>query len=710
MNLLKKVRLTIGTKLVTLIALLLMVSAASLVWISTNMFIEDNTALIQQMNADTAASLATQTRELFENLTEKMRVMGTVLLQDFGSADARNQITTEFFSKDKEFLSVYLYKHNHDGTTSIQGKAVSVSSATFNDPSGERALQALATDRMFSMSQLVKGEVQISTLKLADGTPAIAIAVPFVQAASGGYFTHSLVSFVVQTKFIKVFSESDVITAFMVDRKGKLLAHPDASRVAAGENLAHLGIVKQLLEGKFNNGQTRYLDGEAKLGAYRVVGFGGLGIIAEVPEAKAFEASARVKMRAMLIAGIILSLSFFVGYFFSGTITWPIKQLVISAARIQEGDFNINLRPQGQDEVAHLSLAFNEMARGLEERDRVKDVFNKFHNKEIAEQLLSGAVNLGGERREAVIFFSDVRGFTGLSETMSPEQVVEMLNEYMTRMVAIIRAHKGIVDKYVGDAIMAVWGLPVASPDDTFNAVGACLAMREDLEKLNELRLSRGQPAIKIGMGLNRGPVIAGNIGSVEKMEYTVIGDAVNLASRIESMTKEYGADFLCSRSIHEQVNNDFIFEACKSAKVKGKSVAIDVFKIRGFYDEDRKPIIIETPYSSYAAEKSDKVVHDAEPALAAMSESAPEATQIFPSSTTNTDIRVAPDSPVANTTWYLSVDGEAYGPFSGEEIIVGIGTGEITAQMKASPSLEKPVWIPLADLPQFQDRFPKAA
>ena len=101
------------------------------------------------------------------------------------------------------------------------------------------------------------------------------------------------------------------------------------------------------------------------------------------------------------------------------------------------------------------------MARGLEERDRVKETFNKFHNKEIAEKLLSGEVKLGGERKEATIFFSDVRGFTAMSETMEPEQVVEMLNEYMTRMVAIVRTHHGIVDKYVGDAIMALWGVPI---------------------------------------------------------------------------------------------------------------------------------------------------------------------------------------------------------------------------------------------------------
>jgi adenylate cyclase len=358
--------------------------------------------------------------------------------------------------------------------------------------------------------------------------------------------------------------------------------------------------------------------GEAKLAAFRLVGFGGLGVIAEVAQAKAYEAVKKVIYRSILVASIVLCLSFLAGYLYSGTITWPIRQLAAAAERIANGDFKIELKPRGSDEVADLSLTFNHMALGLEERDRVKATFSKFHNKEIAEKLLSGEVKLGGERREATIFFSDVRGFTAMSESMEPEQVVEMLNEYMTRMVSIIRSHGGVVDKYVGDAIMALWGVPIGGPDDTRNAVRACLAMREELAKLNELRISRGQSALKIGMGLNVGPVIAGNIGSEEKMEYTVIGDAVNTASRFESMTKEYGTDLVVPKAIVDRVNDHFVFEQSHSIKVKGKSVALEVFKVLGYRDETGKEVIIQTPYSSYEAEKSDKVVHEEKPLPAA--------------------------------------------------------------------------------------------
>ena len=198
-----------------------------------------------------------------------------------------------------------------------------------------------------------------------------------------------------------------------------------------------------------------------------------------------------------------------------------------------------------------------------------------------------------------------------MSESMAPEAVVEMLNEYMTQMVSIIQSYKGVVDKYVGDAIMAIWGVPIQAPYDYQLAVLACLAMRKELNRLNKSRLARGQAALKIGMGLNTGVVIAGNIGSDTKMEYTVIGDAVNLASRIESMTKEYGTDLLISNSVYEQVKEQFVIEQAGSTRVKGKTESIDVYKVLGYYDKKtHKPIIIETPYSTYESEKSDKVLH----------------------------------------------------------------------------------------------------
>lgn len=604
--------ITIGFKIITLIAGLLLISVGCLVWVSSDRFTKDTTDLIQQMNMDRAAGISSETREIFEFTTEKMRILGSVLLnsQDPNTPKNSNAIP-EFFSKDKNFLSLYLFELNTTTGVKLLTKALA---PEFNASYSTELTTILASVTEIAQESqfLIKnGGIQITTLKFPDTATALALVIPLVEL--NGNFTHFLVGLLHQNKFTKVFGESDLATSFMVDSKGKLLAHPDIARVEAEENISSLPIVKKMLVATAVNGQTTYFDSqtnETKLGAFQLVGFGGLGIITEVPEAKAHEPVRKVINLSIFLALTTLSIAFSAGYFFSGMLTWPIKQLVLAAHRISQGDFKINLKPKGRDEIAELSLAFNEMAKGLEERDRVKETFNKFHNREIADKLLSGDVKLGGENKEAVIFFSDIRGFTALSEMMEPEQVVEMLNEYMTSMVAVIRSHGGIVDKYVGDAIMALWGIPIGNANDVHQAVKACLGMRLELAKLNEKRKSRGQPVLKIGMGLNLGRVIAGNIGSDEKMEYTVIGDSVNLASRIESMTKEYGTDLLISKTVYERVQSAYLFESCASAMVKGKTAAIEVFKVKGYINTQGQSVMIETPYSSYSAEKSDKTLH----------------------------------------------------------------------------------------------------
>lgn len=615
-KLIPRFRLTIGTKLVGLIGVLLIGSAISLTYLSTHLYIEYSTVQIQKANSESAASISLQIHELFRAMNEKARVLGAMLLQDFGHAQVKERIVEEFFSKDNDFLGVFIYRQESNGTITRVTQTLSREWALMGDPTGEKAWSSVASNKDFELAEVFRGEVRLAALSIADGTVSLFSAIPFISGSAPNMFSHILVYVIKQNKIVRAFKEVDGITSFMVDAKGKLLAHTRLP--ATGEDFSRVGIVQELLKGKasnyHNNHQMSYMDPQSSdlmLGAFRRVGFGGLTVVAEVEQKEALSAAEQIKYRSVLVALIVLCLAFLSGYVYSGSISRPIRQLVEVSKRISAGDFNINIKPKGQDEVAVLSLAFNEMARGLEERDKVKQTFNKFHNKEIADKLLSGEVKLGGEQREAAIFFSDIRGFTAMSEAMEPEAVVELLNEYMTRMVSIIRSHHGVVDKYVGDAIMALWGVPFSSGNDANQAVMACLEMRQGLVELNELRQSRGQVPIRIGIGLNIGPVIAGNIGSDEKMEYTVIGDSVNIASRIESMTKEFGTDLLISKSVYESVKDRFVVETCGSSKVKGKKTSVNVYKVLGYINPEGKQVIIQTPYSSYTPEKSEKTVHD---------------------------------------------------------------------------------------------------
>jgi adenylate cyclase len=206
------------------------------------------------------------------------------------------------------------------------------------------------------------------------------------------------------------------------------------------------------------------------------------------------------------------------------------------------------------------------------------------------------------------VFFSDIRDFTKFSEGHTAEEVVNMLNEYFAIMVGIINKNHGVVDKFIGDAIMAVWGAPKTTGQDQYHAVKASIEMRIALNELNERRAARDQTPIKIGIGIHSGPAISGTIGSSERMEYTVIGDTVNVTSRIESSTKAFGTDLLLSQVTADLVKDRFVLEFAGAAEVKGKSEALRMYKVRGYVDEAGQPVLVRTPYSDYESGAVDKV------------------------------------------------------------------------------------------------------
>jgi len=276
--------------------------------------------------------------------------------------------------------------------------------------------------------------------------------------------------------------------------------------------------------------------------------------------------------------------------FFANTLTSPILNLVDATKKIEEGVFRVDIKPTVRDEVGLLTNSFVKMGKGLEEREKVKDALGRFVNKEVAEMVLKGELKLGGEKKNCAIFFSDIRSFTAISEKLDPQEVVEFLNAYMTEMVRCVNETHGTVDKFIGDAVMATWGAAFSRGNDAENAVNGALMMRSVLLKFNEGRGGDKKPIIKIGCGLNYGPVVAGQIGSSDKMEYTVIGDAVNLASRVETLNKPFGTDILISEDLYLLVKDIFKVEKMKAIKVKGKEAPQTIYAVIGRFDDPNCP------------------------------------------------------------------------------------------------------------------------
>ena len=197
----------------------------------------------------------------------------------------------------------------------------------------------------------------------------------------------------------------------------------------------------------------------------------------------------------------------------------PLSKVADAMRAVHNGDLEQELHIERRDEIGLLANTYNFMVQGLREQERLKDAFNRYVSKQVYAKFQAGEITLTGESRDATILFSDIRSFTTLSERLSPQQVVAMLNEYFNEMVAIVMKYEGFINKFIGDAIMAIYNVPVDQSDPEMRAVLTAMEMIRALERLNERRQARGQFPLKIGVGINTGAVVAGNIGHEQRLE-----------------------------------------------------------------------------------------------------------------------------------------------------------------------------------------------
>jgi adenylate cyclase len=262
----------------------------------------------------------------------------------------------------------------------------------------------------------------------------------------------------------------------------------------------------------------------------------------------------------------------------------PIDELSQKMKKLSEGDFSVRSRIYFTDEIASIKAHFNVMTAQLSEREKLRETFGKYVSIEVARELLkSGGIGPGGEEIEATVLFCDIRNFTSISERISARQLVEMLNSYFSFITAPAALYNGVVNKFIGDAVMVIYLPRLGSRDHVSDAVLSAVKMREALCDFNKNGV---KPAgdIKFGIGIHTGTLIAGSIGTKSRLEYTVIGDTVNIASRIESKTKDYQTDILITANVYKKISpavfENIKFEKAGETILKGKDKPVEVYRV----------------------------------------------------------------------------------------------------------------------------------
>ncbi|MBI2743008.1 MAG: adenylate/guanylate cyclase domain-containing protein [Chlamydiales bacterium] len=292
--------------------------------------------------------------------------------------------------------------------------------------------------------------------------------------------------------------------------------------------------------------------------------------------------SFQMRMIAIAALGLVLLLL----HNFSRRMTRPIVMLAEAAQSVEKGKLEgitiPHFPPNRTDEIATLCEAFGKMVSGLQEKEKVKGVLNKVVSPEIAREILKGTVHLGGEERVITVLFADIRHFTHLSQNMTPKEVIEMLNVCMTRVSHVIDEFGGVIDKYVGDEVMALFGAPIEREDSPLSAIRCSLAIVEELKRWNEERAVKGLPKIEMGIGLHTGNVLAGNMGAENRLNYTVLGRNVNLAARLCSAAE--GMQILISKQTLEadDVSAHIAVQELPPMQFKGFDGEIKVYAVKG--------------------------------------------------------------------------------------------------------------------------------
>jgi adenylate cyclase len=376
--------------------------------------------------------------------------------------------------------------------------------------------------------------------------------------------------------------DPDVVYAVFVDADGKIVAHPDLAQT--GRRLERPSGLP-LAGGEIQ--VTPYLDPRAG----KVIDFAVPLVFSQVRVGSLYlgfsrrsidQAVASARNHSMVISAAMLVVGIAGALGLATVLARPVLRLAEGTRSVAQGNFQVRLPVTSRDEIGALTESFNQMAKSLYEKEMIKRAFTRYVARQVVDEILKDPERLAlkEERRDVTVLFCDMRGFTPLAERLSPEEVVGVLNDFYTLMVDTTAKNDGIVDKFLGDGVMAIFGAPIVHDDHALRAVKTALAMQAGVAELSRRRAREGKEPIAVGIGVSAGEAVAGTVGTEDRMEYTVIGDSVNLAARLESNAKP--GQILMSQRTYQKVEGLVNVRPLGAIRVKGKEEQVEVYEVLG--------------------------------------------------------------------------------------------------------------------------------
>jgi len=646
---LDKIHFSIGAKLITIISFIVVFSLGSITALVSWLVYNDLRITAEEDNFETNRRSAMEAEAVLTNVRSNSRILIQTITSLSAKGNDMHESVDFFFAENPQIAAVY-YASGGEDQLLINSRFFS-----FYSIDEEKAASFIDSQRA-SLARSVRGETLLQNASPHFKRSLTAMFFPWQTGGAGAVLFSS--------DNINNNFNFGVNKSFMLNSDGDILAHADYEFVREGMNIAELDFIRaiyetsdrsrqQLIETDF--GVSQSLSNEIDKGivslvwtklktqvqplfdkipvllarfnikinkktdegsvrqfmAFTKLNTAGAVVITGIEYNKVFEGITATTRRNIYLTIAVLCISIIFIWFFSKTISIPLRSLAAAASGIEVGKFNYDMELKTRDEIGVLNNSFKKMCSALQ-------VFGRFTNREIAVKAMRGEIKPGGLPKHGTVFFSDIRDFTAKSESFTKEfgddasdRIVFWLNEYFTQMVECVEKTNGVVDKFIGDAVMAHWGTAYTdgSPRiDAFNCIKAALMMRKELYFMNAKRKKAdpSNPSIRIGCGINTGIVTAGQIGSDRRMEYTVIGDPVNLASRIESLTKPLGVDILISEDTWNIVGDKFVTEEMPSVTVKGKEKPVRIFAVVNFYGEQKGPQTLDEVRSLLGFETPD--------------------------------------------------------------------------------------------------------